>query len=104
MSILMLSSVVFLFKQKTAYELRICDWSSDVCSSDLDEPAPAAPAETPSASAPSSGISIDGLDAAHSALADTLRSQASWTRSEAEEVAGTQIGRPSCRERVCPYG
>src|SRR3546814_6823346 len=25
----------FLFKQKTAYELRIGDWSSDVCSSDL---------------------------------------------------------------------
>src|SRR3546814_164604 len=33
------SSVVFLsfffFKQKTAYEMRISDWSSDVCSSDL---------------------------------------------------------------------
>src|SRR3546814_2191942 len=28
--------VVFFFKQKTAYELRISDWSSDVCSSDLD--------------------------------------------------------------------
>src|SRR3546814_2278265 len=27
--------VVFFFKQKTAYELRISDWSSDVCSSDL---------------------------------------------------------------------
>src|SRR3546814_9891361 len=27
---------VFFFKQKTAYELRISDWSSDVCSSDLD--------------------------------------------------------------------
>src|SRR3546814_3330455 len=27
--------VVFLFKQKTAYEMRISDWSSDVCSSDL---------------------------------------------------------------------
>src|SRR3546814_3676430 len=27
----------FFFKQKTAYELRISDWSSDVCSSDLDE-------------------------------------------------------------------
>src|SRR3546814_8143171 len=27
--------VVFLFKHKTAYELRISDWSSDVCSSDL---------------------------------------------------------------------
>src|SRR3546814_19059418 len=27
--------VVFFFKQKTAYEVRISDWSSDVCSSDL---------------------------------------------------------------------
>src|SRR3546814_3226713 len=27
----------FLFKQKTAYEMRIRDWSSDVCSSDLDQ-------------------------------------------------------------------
>src|SRR3546814_16302974 len=27
--------MVFLFKQKTAYEMRISDWSSDVCSSDL---------------------------------------------------------------------
>src|SRR3546814_3713671 len=26
---------IFFFKQKTAYELRISDWSSDVCSSDL---------------------------------------------------------------------
>src|SRR3546814_12385775 len=29
----------FFFKQKTAYEMRISDWSSDVCSSDI-EPAP----------------------------------------------------------------
>src|SRR3546814_9078462 len=28
---------VFFFKQKTAYEMRISDWSSDVCSSDLNE-------------------------------------------------------------------
>src|SRR3546814_1702862 len=28
--------VIFFFKQKTAYEMRISDWSSDVCSSDLD--------------------------------------------------------------------
>src|SRR3546814_3555121 len=27
--------LLFFFKQKTAYELRISDWSSDVCSSDL---------------------------------------------------------------------
>src|SRR3546814_4028573 len=30
-----LLSMVFFFKQKTAYELRISDWSSDVCASDL---------------------------------------------------------------------
>src|SRR3546814_17745757 len=28
----------FFFKQKTAYEMRISDWSSDVCSSDLHRP------------------------------------------------------------------
>src|SRR3546814_8889905 len=31
--------VSFFFKQKTAYEMRISDWSSDVCSSDLSGPA-----------------------------------------------------------------
>src|SRR3546814_993319 len=36
--------VVFFFKQKTAYEMRISDWSSDVCSSDL---RPAEPAFDP---------------------------------------------------------
>src|SRR3546814_17586536 len=29
---------IFFFKQKTAYEMRISDWSSDVCSSDLSDP------------------------------------------------------------------
>src|SRR3546814_4487769 len=37
----------FFFKQKTAYEMRISDWSSDVCSSDLDR----APASDPRLSA-----------------------------------------------------
>src|SRR3546814_17466182 len=32
----MLYEYIFFFKQKTAYEMRISDWSSDVCSSDLD--------------------------------------------------------------------
>src|SRR3546814_5146525 len=31
----MVCNIVFFFKQKTAYEMRISDWSSDVCSSDL---------------------------------------------------------------------
>src|SRR3546814_10898973 len=37
-SVLYLSAnivMIFFFKQKTAYEMRISDWSSDVCSSDL---------------------------------------------------------------------
>ena len=28
---------IFFFKQKTAYEIYQCDWSSDVCSSDLND-------------------------------------------------------------------
>ena len=31
-------SIFFFFKQKTAYDIRNCDWSSDVCSSDLETP------------------------------------------------------------------
>src|SRR3546814_6934264 len=46
-SVLLLSVicvVFFFFKQKTAYEMRISDWSSDVCSSDLrDHPSLAVP-------------------------------------------------------------
>src|SRR3546814_16806984 len=39
---------LFFFKQKTAYEMRISDWSSDVCSSDLlPLAAPAAASEGP---------------------------------------------------------
>src|SRR3546814_6467860 len=34
----MIIIIFFCFKQKTAYEMRISDWSSDVCSSDLHLP------------------------------------------------------------------
>src|SRR3546814_7583956 len=37
MNLYILCMFFFFFKQKTAYEMRISDWSSDVCSSDLDE-------------------------------------------------------------------
>src|SRR3546814_330424 len=33
--VMVVFGLVFFFKQKTAYEMRISDWSSDVCSSDL---------------------------------------------------------------------
>src|SRR3546814_8165782 len=35
MWLFVLCCLIFFFKQKTAYEMRISDWSSDVCSSDL---------------------------------------------------------------------
>src|SRR3546814_2995281 len=35
MLVMFLVSFFFFFKQKTSYEMRISDWSSDVCSSDL---------------------------------------------------------------------
>src|SRR3546814_2790169 len=35
LSLYFVCTVVCFFKQKTAYEMRISDWSSDVCSSDL---------------------------------------------------------------------
>src|SRR3546814_7417399 len=38
---------IFFFKQKTAYEMRISDWSSDVCSSDLCFVTPAAGDDEP---------------------------------------------------------
>src|SRR3546814_10481981 len=82
----------FFFKQKTAYEMRISDWSSDVCSSDL----------------------------AHvNALYDELRIalHAVWQRRWTALAAAwaicllgwlavaqiPKIGRASCRERVCQY-
>src|SRR3546814_9284840 len=49
----------FFFKQKTAYEMRISDWSSDVCSSDLSPPPRRQP--PPSRPAPPAG----GVSASH---------------------------------------
>src|SRR3546814_8981823 len=43
----MLCVFFFCFKQKTAYEMRISDWSSDVCSSDLRQLDPGAIAHQP---------------------------------------------------------
>src|SRR3546814_13453965 len=39
---MLFAGIVFFFKQKAAYEMRISDWSSDVCSSDLNVRTPAA--------------------------------------------------------------
>src|SRR3546814_3970492 len=80
----------FFFKQKTAYEMRISDWSSDVCSSDLIRNRNAGYA----VSIVKAGARIVGHDAG------PVRTP--LTDLSAEEYK-LQIGRASCRERVCQY-
>src|SRR3546814_5844206 len=82
--------VVFIFfKQKTAYEMRISDWSSDVCSSDLlftGDPA---------------GI---GPEIVAKVLADQeVLQAANLLIIGSRPVLEKEIGRASCRERVCQY-
>src|SRR3546814_6675811 len=91
-----LSSVVWLiffyFKQKTAYEMRISDWSSDVCSSDLTAGRRAARC--------AGGRHGTGQRAAAHRLG------ASGTASPVARPAGRgdpEIGRAPSRESVCQY-
>src|SRR3546814_4644939 len=91
--LLLLLMVVF-FKQKTAYEMRISDWSSDVCSSDL----LLAEACIFSLPDPTMGERIGlayvprgGGDVGIGEVADYLR--------EKDLAVFKQIGRASCRER-----
>src|SRR3546814_9759981 len=66
--------VCFLFKQKTAYEMRISDWSSDVCSSDLTSWLTAKPATKTvrvNCTCPTlvrSASAIDGIDGRYSPM------------------------------------
>src|SRR3546814_9641145 len=87
----------FFFKQKTAYEMRISDWSSDVCSSDLDVV-----------------LSTFGVmftpnqEKAASELTRVCRTGgkiglANWTPTGFIGELFKEIGRASCRERVCQY-
>src|SRR3546814_7669322 len=103
---------VFFFKQKTAYEMRISDWSSDVCSSDLMRVASYLVDGRPAwglVTADGEGL-VDAtsvhptLKAALAAggLGDLKRRLAG--RPADRRVADTRkIGRASCRERVCQY-
>src|SRR3546814_1538262 len=73
--------VFFFFKQKTAYEMRISDWSSDVCSSDL-----------------TCQFAIAKMTS--TAVSDT---QMIVRRIPTSSCSSVEIGRASCRERVCQY-
>src|SRR3546814_7880035 len=78
----------FFFKQKTAYEMRISDWSSDVCSSDLIQLGP---------------ISKRGNGYLRRLLVNGAMSVLSSKRARQDPWLAKQIGRASCRERVCQY-
>src|SRR3546814_4028384 len=105
----------FFFKQKTAYEMRISDWSSDVCSSDLmarsdegacmflvDLPNPAIRTvrviDTIDSSMPGGHAEVDTVDLRVPA------DQMLGASGEGFSYAQIQIGRAACRERVGQYG
>src|SRR3546814_11538245 len=82
---------MFFFKQKTAYEVRISDWSSDVCSSDL------LPEDRRLAMTAIPGCRQRGSQAA------CLRADHACRRMLATSVSSSlvlsKIGRASCREK-----
>src|SRR3546814_2192175 len=77
-------SFFFCCKQKTAYEMRISDWSSDVCSSDLAHP----------------GLRLDHPSRGLAAYRKCVGLARDWL---AKPGRPQQIGRASCRERVYQY-
>src|SRR3546814_4422433 len=90
----------FFFKQKTAYEMRISDWSSDVCSSDLGNGA-----SILDDMVVGDNQTARGIDHEPGARRDPRR-QCLVGHAEEEaiiRIAQQQIGRASCRERVCQY-
>src|SRR3546814_10929538 len=90
----------FFFKQKTAYEWRISDWSSDVCSSDLGEAQAGGragqDAEQPGAGGGGGGEGADGTDDHHALEAEVedaglLHNQLA-ERGEEQRRRGTDDG------------
>src|SRR3546814_3438694 len=71
----MILSFFFFFKQKTAYEMRISDWSSDVCSSDL------LLLIRPGASVPADGLVVSSTTAANSMKELAAHTQANLDKS-----------------------
>src|SRR3546814_5805562 len=96
------AAIIFFFKQKTAYEMRISDWSSDVCSSDLADVARADLKRHDIVHQPGDEGHRDEKDHDDAVggehLVEMMRGQIALRPAERH-----QIGRASCRERVCQY-
>src|SRR3546814_4884703 len=100
----------FFFKQKTAYEMRISDWSSDVCSSDLD----GVQQEQRAVQHPERGRAglrlglirfalQQGLGELQVPVAVGVPDELVERLRRLVEAVVLEIGRASCRERVCQY-
>src|SRR3546814_2790310 len=89
---------MFFFKQKTAYEMRISDWSSDVCSSDLHRDLEQDGVQPGARYGDGDFAGLLALADGNAALGQVEQAQ------EIDEVTfdktQTEIGRASCRERV----
>src|SRR3546814_3755141 len=95
----------FFFKQKTAYEMRISDWSSDVCSSDLigGEPTPQMQIwKNEDGVTPPPGKELQQVYSKWKAFADRMtRHVAEVYRSDERRVGKECVS--TCRSRWSPY-
>src|SRR3546814_20470460 len=94
----------FFFKQKTAYEVRISDWSSDVCSSDRERRRRLGAARAGLAGAPCGAAVLlqpGGAQPTDAVAVDQLLPGLQLLERQVPPLA--TIGRASCRERVCQY-
>src|SRR3546814_4257584 len=96
--------VFFFFKQKTAYEMRISDWSSDVCSSDLSVQLPGGQGDRSGGQREFVPVLARAAVAAGVAgLFMESHPDPARALSDGPNAWPLEIGRASCRERVCQY-
>src|SRR3546814_9279807 len=93
----------FFFKQKTAYEMRISDWSSDVCSSDLRHGDVIAVDSHNSYAYARRLVALVGVDDLVVVETDDAVLVARKDKVQQVKDVVAKIGRASCRERVCQY-